>query len=417
MSTQITCPHCRSSFALEEVLTEDVQKSLKQQYEQRLRESTDKLRQEREALHLQQREFENKKQRENELFTERLEKEKERMFQDIQEKTRKSLEGDYHNRMKLLEQTLQDNEEKLKTARAKELEVLALQQRLKEQKDELDVAFQKKLFEKQQEIEEAAIRRAHEAQDLKLKEKEHQIEQMKKLVEEMKRKSEQGSMQLQGEVQEIALEEMLRTAFPYDSLTEVGKGVRGADVIQEVRNHLGHTCGTIVFESKRTQAFSDAWVEKLKVDMRSCGADLAVIVTQAMPRDMQRFGQRGGIWVCNYQEAISLIQVLRDGLIQIHQAMKSQENKGEKMQMLYDFLTGKEFHQQVEAIVEGFMHMKNAISKERIQMEKIWKEREKQLEKVMLNTTHMYASVKGIAGAAVHEVKLLEADTDTEDEK
>lgn len=314
MSTLITCPHCRSSFALEEVLTEDVQKSLKQQYEQRLRESTEKLRLEKEALQVQQRDFEEKKQRENDLFSERLEKEKQRLSQEIQERTRKSIEGDYHNRMKMLEQTLQDNEEKLRTARGKELEVLALQQKLKEQKDEMDVAFQKRLIEKQQEIEELAIRRAHEAQDLKLKEKEHQIDQMKKLIEEMKRKSEQGSMQLQGEVQEIALEDMLRTAFPYDSLQEVGKGVRGADVIQEVRNHLGQVTGRIVFESKRTQAFSDAWVDKLKSDMRQCNGDLAVIVTQAMPRDMERFGERSGVWICNYSEVISLVQVLRDGL-------------------------------------------------------------------------------------------------------
>jgi hypothetical protein len=292
---------------------------------------------------------------------------------------------------------------------------MALQQRMKEQKDAFEVELQKKLYEKQTEIEELAARRAHEAQDLKLKEKEHQIEQMKKLIEEMKRKSEQGSMQLQGEVQEIALEEMLRTAFPYDSVTEVGQGVRGADAIQEIRNHLGQPCGTIVFESKRTQAFAEPWVEKLKTDMRGCGADVAVIVTQAMPKDMDRFGQRGGVWVCNYQEVISLVQVLREGMIRVHQAMKSQENKGEKMQMLYDYLTGKEFHQQVEAIVEGFMYMKTAIAKERVQMEKIWKEREKQLEKVMLNTTHMYGSVKGIAGAAVEEVRMLEADTDDDE--
>lgn len=408
MSTQITCPHCRSTFELEEVLTEDVKKSLRLQYEQRLRESTDKLRREREMLQLQQRDFEEKKQRENELFTERLEKEKQRLSQEIQERTRKSLEGDYHNRLRLLTQSLHDTEEKLKTAREQELKVLALEQQLKTQHDEQEVLLQKKLMEKQREIEETAARRAQETQNLKLREKEHQIEQMKKLIEEMKRKSEQSSMQLQGEVQEIALEEILRVAFPYDMLEEVGKGVRGADVIQEVRNHLGQPCGRIIFESKRTQAFSEAWIDKLKADMRGCGGDLAVIVTQAMPRDMERFGQRSGVWICSYQEAISLVQVLRDGLLKIHQAMKSQENKGEKMQMLYDFLTGKEFQQQVEAIVEGFVHMKNAIAKERMQMEKIWKEREKQLEKVMLNTTHMYGSVRGIAGAAVHEVRLLE---------
>ncbi|HEX5555706.1 MAG TPA: DUF2130 domain-containing protein [Chitinophagaceae bacterium] len=412
MSTQITCPHCHSPFALEDVLTEDVEKSLKQQYEERFRESTAKLQQERSALLLQQKAFEEKKQRENELFSQRLEKEKQKMHQEVQEQIRKSVAGDYENRVKIMEQTLKDNEEKLKLARDGEMRILQLQKLLKDQKEEMDFQLQKKLMETQKEIEEQASKRAQETHELKLKEKEHQIEQMKKLIEEMKRKSDQTSMQLQGEVQELALEEILRVTFPYDAITEIGKGVRGADAIQVVKNHLGQPCGSIIYESKRTQAFSDGWIEKLKTDMRNTGADIAIIVTQVMPRDMERFGQKSGVWVCNFHEAVNLAHVLRDGLIKIHQAMKSQENKGEKMQMLYDFLTGNEFHQQVEAIVEGFMQMKNGIIKERMQMEKIWKEREKQLEKVILNTTHMYGSVKGIAGSAISEVKLLEGGDD-----
>lgn len=410
MSTKITCPGCHLRFDLQDVLTEDVEKSLKEQYEQRFRASSEKLQKEREALVLQQKEFEGKKQRENELFNQRLEKEKQKMQLEIQEQIRKSVAGDYENRMKLMEQSLQDNEEKLKRAREKEMEILQLQKQLKEQKDEMDLQLQKKLLEMQKEIENKASKRAQEAEALKLKEKEHQIEQMKKLIEEMKRKSEQGSMQLQGEVQELALEEILRTSFPYDTIVEVGKGIRGADTIHTIKNNLGHCCGTIIYESKRTQSFSDGWIEKLKADMRSQGADIAVIVTQAMPKDMERFGQKNGIWICGFHEVVSLTFVLRDGLMKIYQAMKSQENKGEKMQMLYDFLTGNEFRQQIEAIVEGFVQMKNGINKERIQMEKIWKEREKQLEKVLLNTTHLYGSVKGIAGAAIGEVKLLEGE-------
>lgn len=408
MSTQITCPHCRGAFALEDVLTEDVEKVLKQQYEQRFRESSEKLQKERESLQLLQKEFEEKKQRENELFTRRLEKEKEKMQEMLQEQLTKSIAGDYENRMKLLQESLDANAAKLKVAREKEMQVLKLEKQLRDQKEEMEFRMQKQLMEKQKEIEEQASRRAQETQELRLKEKEHQIEQMKKLIEEMKRKSEQSSMQLQGEVQEIALEELLRASFPCDTISEVGKGVRGADAIQMVKNHLGQVCGTIIYESKRTQAFSEGWVEKLKADMRSTGADIAIIVTQVMPKDMERFGQRNGVWVCNFHEAVSLAHALRDGLIKIFQATKSQENKGEKMQMLYDFLTGNEFHQQVEAIVEGFMQMKNGINRERVQMEKIWKEREKQLEKVILNTTHMYGSVRGIAGSAIGEVRLLE---------
>lgn len=417
MRTPITCPSCHQVFNLEDVLTEDVEKSLKEQYEKRHQESMKKLQQEREAFVRQQKEFEDKKQRENELFSQRLEKEKQKMQQEIQEQTRKSVAGDYENKLKLLQESVADSEEKVKLARAKEMEVLQLQKQLKSQKDELELQLEKKLLERTKEIEEREGKRAQEHQELKLKEKEHQIEQMKKLIEEMKRKSEQGSMQLQGEVQELALEELLRSAFPYDIINEVGKGIKGADAVHQVNNHLGQPCGTIIYESKRTQAFTESWVEKLKGDMRKTGADIAVIVTQTMPKDMPHFGQRNGVWICSYQEAVSLAQVLRDGLIKIYQAAKSQENKGEKMQMLYDYMTGNEFHQQVEAIVDGFMHIKESINKERIQMEKIWKEREKQLEKAMLNTTYLYASVKGIAGAAIGEVKYLEMNNEDNDDE
>lgn len=408
MSTPITCPHCRTVFDLENVLTEDVEKALKQQYEKRHQESMNQLTKERTALEEQQKKFEAKKSKENELFKERLSKERQKLQEELQQQLQKSIAGDYENKLKVLELSLADNEEKLKESRKKEYQILELQQQLKNQKNDMELQLKKELMARQEEIEKEAVKKARESEEFKLKEKELQITQMKKLIEEMKRKSEQGSMQLQGEVQELALEEMLSNTFPFDVITEVGKGVRGADCIQEVRNRLGHSAGHIIYESKRTQHFSEGWIEKLKADMRNTNADIAVIVTQAMPKDMNHFGQFNGVWVCGFHEAVGLAQVLRDGLIKIAQAMQSQENKGDKMQMLYNYLTGNEFHQQVEAIMEGFMQMKNSISKERLQMEKIWKEREKQLEKVLLNTTHLYGSVKGIAGTAIGEVKMLE---------
>jgi len=201
----------------------------------------------------------------------------------------------------------------------------------------------------------------------------------KKLAEEMRRKAEQGSMQLQGEVQELALEELLRASFPFDEISEVGKGVRGADCIQTVRNNFGQECGRIIYESKRTQSFSPDWIEKLKADMRSQGATLAVIVTQTMPRDMNCFGEKNGVWICSFSEVKALTYVLRDGIIRIFNASRSQENKGDKMQLLYNYLTSGEFSEQWKAIREGFLSMKQSIQKERDMMEKLWKSREKQL--------------------------------------
>jgi hypothetical protein len=219
-------------------------------------------------------------------------------------------------------------------------------------------------------------------------------------------------MQLQGEVQELALEELLRAAFPFDKITEVGKGVRGADCILTIRNNFGQECGRIIYESKRTQSFSQEWVEKLKNDMRSQGAMIAVIVTQAMPKDLDRFGDVNGVWVCSFAEVKALSHVLRDGIIRIFNATRSQENKGDKMNLLYNYLTSIEFSEQWKAIREGFLSMKQSIQKERDTMERLWKAREKQLEKVLLNAAHFRGSIEGIAGKDVIDVQLLEDEDD-----
>ena len=250
---------------------------------------------------------------------------------------------------------------------------------------------------------------------LKLKELEKQLDDQRKLAEEMKRKSEQGSMQLQGEAQELLLEEMLRDHFPFDSISEVGKGVEGADCIQHVMNKLGTECGRIIFESKRTKAFSNAWIDKLKTDMRNKKADVAILVTQAYPKEMNCFGERDGVWICSFGEVLALTTALRHTRISISETKKAEENRGDKMHLLYDYLTGNEFRQNIETIVEGFLSMKNSIARERIQMEKLWKEREKQLEKVLISTSGMYGSIKGIAGASIGDIPLLD-DTNSDDD-
>jgi hypothetical protein len=222
-------------------------------------------------------------------------------------------------------------------------------------------------------------------------------------------------MQLQGEVQEIALEEMLRSAFPFDMITEVGKGVRGADCLQIVRNNFVQECGKIIYESKRTNSFAADWIEKLKADMRSQGAEIAVIVTKAMPKDMDCFGIKDGVWICSFSEVKALAAALRDSIVRTFNATKTNENKGDKMHLLYSYLTSNEFAEQWKAIREGFMSMKLSIQKERDAMEKLWKAREKQLEKVLLNAAHIRGSIEGISGSDV-DLNLLEAGDDEEEE-
>jgi hypothetical protein len=213
---------------------------------------------------------------------------------------------------------------------------------------------------------------------------------------------------MQGEVQELALEDYLTRHFPFDRVVQVAKGVRGADVIQTVIDSHQRECGKIIFESKRTKAFSNDWIGKLKADQIDQGAELAVIVTETMPVDMTRFGEMDGVWICSFPEVKSLAFVLREMLLRTQSIKVAQENKGDKMEMIYRYLTGVEFKQRVEAIVDGFSELRAELDREKNAMQRLWKTREKQIEKIINNTIDMYGSVKGIAGSAVGNIPSLE---------
>jgi hypothetical protein len=384
MATDIKCPHCGHKFPMEEAVSEEYKKELREQM------------------------LSYKKQKDEEMNKREVQ---------LNESIRKSVSADFENRLKLLQQAQADNEEKLKTARTREMEFLRKEQELQTKEQELELTVQRQLLKERGQLSEKI--RLEEAEKIAMRETEHQLrvrelekqlDDQKKLAEEMRRKAEQGSMQLQGEAQELALEELLAATFPFDLIEEVGKGIRGADCIQVVRNKFGNDCGKIIYESKRTKDFAKDWVEKLKADMRKLGADVAILVTQAMPKDMERFGEREGIWICTFSEVTALAYVLRDGILRVHSAGRSQENRGEKMHMLYDYLTSNEFAEQWKAIREGFMSMKLSIQRERDTMEKLWKMREKQLEKVLLNATHIKGSVEGIAGSDSVDLRITDDD-------
>jgi len=423
MPTNIKCPNCSNIFDVEDVLSADVEQKLKLQYDKQLQQSLLQVKADKQKLEEEQKLFDEKKKKENELFNQKLSQEKLKMEVDLQLQLRKTIGADYENEMRLLKQNNIENEERLRVSRQKEFEFLKKEQDLKHKEQELEILLQKKMLEERtlltQQIrkEEADRGTLKETEyQLRLKELEKQLDDQRKLADEMRRKAEQGSMQLQGEAQEILLEEILREHFPYDSITEVGKGVEGADCMQTVRNPYGSECGKIIFESKRTKTFNSAWITKLKADMRSRQADVAILVTQCYPKEMTCFGEKDGIWICSFSEVLALTNALRHTIIRISETQKAEENKGEKMQMLYSYLTGIEFRQQIETIVEGFLTLKNSITKERVQMEKTWKEREKQLEKVLISTAGLYGSIKGIAGASIGNIPLLEEEMEEEED-
>jgi hypothetical protein len=328
--------------------------------------------------------------------------------QQLEQEAIKKAGAEMALQMEVLQKEILDKSEKLKISQIKELELIQKEKSILEKEQALKLELEKQLLERQKEIEEKVKKMESERSDLKIRELEKKLADQVELAETMRRKAEQGSMQLQGEVQELALEELLRATFPFDLIEEVAKGVKGADCIHTVRNHPAQPCGKIIYESKRTKAFANEWIEKLKTDMRAQQADLAILVTETLPKDMSSFGFKDGVWICRFSDLKALSFVLRDGLIKIKMAVVSQENMSDKAQTIYNYITGTEFRQNIEAILEGWLSLKEGIDKERIQMEKLWKEREKQLDKTLRNTAQFYGSMKGIAGNAIGDIKLLE---------
>lgn len=427
---KITCPECGHKFEIESAIYNQAEEKLKKEYEKKIAEQAKSFNQLKLELDKDKEDFEKKKQKENQLFKEKLDKaleDKELAFKRETDKLLKDnkdsyekllneqkkhqenmLKEQYEFKLKMLEEENENKKKENQELKEKEIQLLKRESELKDKENELRIASEKKLLEERSRIEEEVSKREKDKVELKLREYQKQIDDSNKLVDELKRKAEQGSMQMQGEVMELALEEMLKREFPFDIISEVAKGVRGADVSQSVMNEFNKQCGIILYESKRTKSFSEAWIDKLKDDMKERGANIGILVTDVMPSDMKKFGKRNGVWVCTLNEVSSLCFVLREMLVREYNMIIAQDNKGDKMNLLYNYLISEEFRNRVTSIVEGFTNLKNEIESEKRAMARIWKEREKQLEKVISNTVDMYGTVKGIGGASIQSVKSLE---------
>jgi len=407
-TTRIKCPNCGNAIDVQDILAHQLEDEIKQKYQAQLAAASKQFEQEQAKLNRAREEFELKKKQENEMFQERLEKQLKEDRRLIEEKLRAKLTEEQSEQFQSLQKELNEKSEQIKELNRTRAEVEKLKREKAELKESVEAETQLRLNEILL-IEKDKIRKTEEDKnELRFRELQKQLEDQKKLTEEMKRKQEQGSMQLQGEVQELAIEEWLMSQFPLDTIDEIKKGARGADCIQIVNTQSRLNCGKIYYESKRTKEFQSGWIQKFKADMREKGVDAGVLVTEAMPAGFSRMGILEGVWICSYDEFKGLCAVLRESVIQLSAAISSQENKGDKMHLLYDYLTSNTFRMQVEAIVEGFSSMKIALDSEKRSMQRIWKEREKQIDKVITNTIDMYGSIKGIAGNAIQSVKALE---------
>ena len=413
--TTIKCPNCSTEIDINEVLYHQLEnkyknehlaqtKKLEAEIEAKRKEyktHLDSLKAQEEALKEQKEKFEEeiKKATQIQLKAERVK---------LQENLRKEILDEQSESMALLQKQLEE-----KSNQVKELNVAKAQiGQLQREKEEMESAIMAKAelaLNEKLKLEKEKIQKATDEQnELKLRQKDEQLRQLQEQLQIAQRKAEQGSMQLQGEVQELAIEEWLKEKYPFDTIDEVKKGARGADCMQIVHTRESQNCGKIYYESKRTKDFQKSWIEKFKADMREKGADIGVLVTDVMPNDMQRMGLYEGIWICSFEEFKGISAVLREQIIKIHHAMKSQENKTDKMSLLYGFLTSNEFKMQIEAIVEAFTTMQSDLDSEKRSMQRIWKQREKQIEKVLDNTINMYGSIRGIAGNAIGNIKALE---------
>jgi len=415
--TQIKCPNCGATIDVQDILAHQLEDEINQKYQSQLTEERKKFELEFEGLNKAKEAFEQKKKHENEMFQERLEKQLKEDRKTLEEKLKLKILEEQSEQFNILQKELNEKSEQIKELNRTKAEIEILKREKAELKEVAEANAQKKINEILVTEKEKIKKAEEDRNELRIKELQKQLDDQKKLTEEMKRKQEQGSMQMQGEVQELAIEEWLAAQFPLDTIEEIKKGARGGDCIQIVNTRSFQNCGTIYYESKRTKDFQTSWIEKFKADIRDKGADIGVLVTEVMPSEMERMGLKDGIWICTYDEFKGLCTVLRESIIQLRMVIGSQENKGDKMHMLYDYLTSSTFRMQVEAIVEGFTLLKNDLESEKRAMQRIWKQREKQLEKVITNTIDMHASIKGIAGNAIQEVKLLEFPVDSTGEE
>jgi len=399
---------------IQEAARKEAQESLSielQDLRSHLVEKSEKLKQaEKQQLELskKQRELDEREQRLNLEVDKRLEEQKRRILEAAKESA--ALE------VKDLKNQLTEKSKELEEARKIELEARKRQRELDEKERNLNLQIERRIDGERQKIAEETRTKIEEDFRLKNREKDIVIEGLKKQIDELKRKAEQGSNQLQGEAQEVELYELLAATFKYDTVTRVRKGKEGADDLMEVHNNTGALCGSILFESKRTKAWSDNWIEKAKNDQREAKAEMVVIVSRVLPKDIPHIGQHDGVWICDLQSAIGLVAALREGLLQVSHARAALAGKNEKMELIYQYLSGPQFKSRIEAIIEAYRYMKEDLEAEKRSTYKRWAEREKQIEKVTSNAAGLYGDISGIVAGILPEIKALELPAAQEEE-
>jgi hypothetical protein len=408
----ITCPNCKTEIKLTESLAAPLVESTRLQYEKRIADKDADVAKREAAIKEQQAAIAKAKEEINDEVAERLKTERKTIAAEEAKKAKTLIGADLDQKAKEvadLQEVLKQRDEKLAEAQKAQVDLIRKQRELDDAKREMDLTIEKRIQESLATTREQAKKEAEDGLKLKVAEKEQTIASMQKQIEELKRRAEQGSQQLQGEVQELELEETLRVKFPRDLIEPVPKGEHGGDAIHKVCGPLHQICGTILWESKRTKNWSDGWLAKLREDQRAAKAELAVIVTHTLPKDVDTFDFIEGVWVTSPRHVLPVAIALRHTLIELSAARQASEGQQTKMEMVYQYLTGPRFRHRVQAIVEKFSDMHDDLQKERKTMTKLWAKREEQIRCVVEATAGMYGDMQGIAGKSLQEISGLEA--------
>ncbi len=407
----IICPNCSAEIKLTESLAAPLIQTVRREYEAKMAQKEADVSKREAEVRAQQEAVKNAQKAIEDQVAEKLKTERAAIAEEEARKAKLASASDLEAKTKEvgeLQEVLKQRDEKLKEAQQAQADLLRKQRELDDAKRELDLTVEKRVQTSVEEVRQKAKQEAEEGLKLKVAEKEAQISSMQRQIDDLKRKAEQGSQQLQGEVLELELETTLSTKFPLDSIEPVAKGEFGGDVLQRVVGPMGQPCGAVLWESKRTKNWSDGWLPKLRDDQRAAKAEVAVLVSNAVPKDIDTFGQIDGVWITQPRFAMPLVIALRQSLIEVASTRQAQEGQETKMELVYQYLTGPKFRHRVEAIVEKFSDMQADLDRERKTMTRLWAKREAQIQGVIESTVGMYGDLQGIAGRALQEIEGLE---------
>jgi hypothetical protein len=415
--TTITCPNCKTQIDVNEIQYHELEERLKREHQEELEKRRKDYETQLNKLDFREKEMKAKEEKFEEQLKEATKEQMKLEKQKLTFKLKEEFLEEYRESDALMKKELDEKNEKLKELNRSKVEIEQLKREKEEATSKAKVEAEIELSKQLQEEKLKIAKLFEEQNELKLKQKDEQLEQIKRELDNAQRKAEQGSMQIQGEALELAIESWLSSQFPFDNIEEVKKGAFGADCVQTVHTREVQNCGVICYESKNTKTWSEGWITKLKQDMIKVNADIGVLVTSVYPKEMKRMGFVDGIWVCSLDEFKGSVSLLRESLIRLQQVSLKEENKADKMSLLYNYMTGNEFSMQMKAIVDGFVSMQTELEKEKRSLMATWKRRQKTIDGVLANTTEMYGALQGIAGSgAIGHIEALELEMPDEEE-